>query len=315
VKATKTSREAADFVDVRRNGEGGTIYECRKCGFTIESNTYYEADYKVMLKHAAECDGQGMLPEARAVQVHPSTDIVALNEHVKLLAGQIKKCVPNGDKLSNSEALALARISMATDLSPFTGELFYLPGKGPHVGIRGFRRKAKEQALYSTNFRPMIPEEIKEHDVRTNVGDVGYVCELWRHDLTKEAAEINELAGEAIIPIKPIVGVGIWRKKYPEIAQYKDDNVPHGKSPAWQAKKRAEADALGQAYDIGLNLPHADEPSGYLEIADVEDAGWSVVSESDEETIRREAAINSERAASQPAVCYDNIVQKYYQGS
>jgi len=184
---------------------------------------------------------------------------------------------------------------MATDLSPFTGEIWYIPKKGPHIGIRGLRRKAKEQSLYSKSFRPMTPDEITDHDVRTGVGDVGYVCELYRHDLTREAAQINQMSGGATIPIKPIVGIGIWRKAYKEIAQYKDDNVPHGKSPAWVARKRAEADALSQVYDVTIGLTFSDEVGEYLEVADAEDAGWSVVPE--DEIVRREAVSNAGRQA------------------
>jgi len=90
MKASKQTRETADFVDVRRNGEGGTTYKCLKCGHTVEANAYNEADYKMMLKHAANCTGTK--PEPKAVEVYNSTttDIAALNEHVKQLAGHIK---------------------------------------------------------------------------------------------------------------------------------------------------------------------------------------------------------------------------------
>lgn len=309
MKATAKTRQAADLVDVRRNGEGNTTYKCLKCGFTIESNAYHEKEYKIMVQHAAQCNGQDTIT---AVVPVPKTDIEALNEHVKMLAGHIKKCIPNGETLESSEAIALARISMATDLSPFTGEVWYIPKKGPHIGIRGLRRKAKEQSLYSKSFRAMTPEEIKEHDVRTAAGDVGCMCELFRHDLTKEAAEINQMAGSPVIAIKPIVGIGIWRKAYKEIAQYKDDPVPHGKSPAWVARKRAEADALSQAYDIGINLSYADEPSGYLEAADADDAGWSVLPPEDE-VMRREAAINGERRE-QPTANFEAVIAAYKSG-
>lgn len=298
MKANKQTREAADFVDVRRNGDGGTTYKCLKCGHTVEANAYNETDYRTMVAHAANCTG--VKPELRAVEIYSSatTDIAALNEHVKQLAGHIKACIPNGADLTDHEAIALARVSMATDLSPFTGEVWYIPKKGPHIGIRGLRRKAKEQSLYSKSFRRMTDDEITNHDVRTGVGDVGYVCELWRHDLTKEAAQINQALPGASIPIKPIVGIGIWRKAYKEISQYKDDSVPHGKSPAWVAKKRAEADALSQVYDVAIRLPFSDEPSEYLEVADAEDAGWSVVPE--DEIMRREAANNAARHAEVP---------------
>lgn len=311
MKATAKSRKVADFVDVRRNGQGGITYKCLKCDFTIETNAYHEKEYKTMVQHAAQCDGQDMT--RAVVQAHKDTDIEALNERVRLLAGHIKNCIPNGGALDDSEAIALARISMVTDLSPFTGEVWYIPKKGPHIGIRGLRRKAKEQSLYSKNFRPMTPEEIGEHDVRTDVGDVGYICELWRHDLTKDAAQINQMSAEVVIPIKPIVGIGIWRKAYKEIAQYKNDSIPHGKSPAWVARKRAEADALSQAYDIGINLPHADEPPGYLETADADDAGWSVLPPLEDEIIRREVAINGERRE-QPATDFEAVVAAYKSG-
>jgi len=295
MKANKQTREAVDFVDVRRNGDGGTTYKCLKCGHTVEANAYNETDYRTMVAHAANCTG--VKPELRAVEIYSSatTDIAALNKHVKQLAGHIKACIPNGADLSDHEAIALARVSMATDLSPFTGEVWYIPKKGPHIGIRGLRRKAKEQSLYSKSFRPMTPDEITNHDVRTGVGDVGYVCELYRHDLIKEAAQINQMLGGATIPIKPTVGIGIWRKAYKEIAQYKDDSIPHGKSPAWVAKKRAEADALSQVYDVTIGLTFSDEVGEYLEVADTEDAGWSVVPE--DEIVRREAAVNAEKRA------------------
>lgn len=333
MKATNITREAHGFVDVRRNGEGGVTYKCLKCGLVQEANAYYEADHKTMMAHAAQCSGEAR-QQPRAVQVHIGTDIEALNEQVKLFAGHIKACIPNGKDLTNDEAIALARISMATDLSPFIGEVWYIHGLGPHIGIRGLRRKAKEQGLYSKSFRAMRNEEIEEHDVRPC--DVGYICELFRHDLTKEAAEINRLAGQPIIPIKPVVGIGIWRKRYEEIAQYKDDRVPHGKSPAWVAKKRAEADALSQAYDIGINLPYSDVGNHNLEVADTEDAGWSVIPEDPRDTalpveysrgraklfkaeeaaqvVQREVAHNAERHAQADASAAPNLddtVAKY----
>lgn len=183
---------------------------------------------------------------------------------IRLLAGHIKRCVPNGGELTDGEALALAQASLATDLCPFSGEIWYIPKKGPHIGIRGLRRKAREQSLYSINVRPMTPEELQEHGVRIEIGDIGCACELYRHDQTREAADINRLAGAPIITIKPIIGIGIWRKAYPEINQYKDDPVPHSKSPSWVAKKRAEADALSQAFNI--KTPYSDEVDSRVSI-------------------------------------------------
>jgi hypothetical protein len=128
----------------------------------------------------------------------------------------------------------------------------------------------------------MKPDELTEHNIGAD--DVGRICELYRHDILQRAVEINKAAGDAVVPVKPILGVGIWRK---------GDQVPAGKSPTWVADKRAEADALRKGFDL-TELPYADEVNGaQFDIAEAEDAGWSVMP--DEEIVRREAAINGDR--------------------
>ena len=307
MKATKTSREAADLVDVRRNGEGGTTYRCLKCGFKTESNTYYEPDYKAMLDHAANCDGRGAPSETRAVATQ-SRDAQRYGDGKELshMAWRIKNCVPNGNRLEDNEALSLAQIALATGLNPFIGELWYISGKGPMAGIRGLRRRAREQSTYSTDFRAMKPDEHAEHGIGPN--DIGRICELYRHDVLQRAVEINKAAGKAVVPIKPILGVGIWRK---------GDQIPAGKSSTWVADKRAEADALRKGFDL-TELPYTDEVNGsQLDVADIEDADWSFVPGLDEEIIRREAAINGERmaqASAAPSQDLGDVIAKYQDG-
>jgi len=184
---------------------------------------------------------------------------LAENESLKALAGRISACVPGGKKLTTSEALALAAISEATGLSPFTGEIFYLPGIGPHVGIEGARRRAKEQGNYTGKARPMTPDENKAHAIRD--GDIGSVYELFRLDLLRETIELNRLAGEIIIPVLPVLGVGIFRK---------GDTIQKGKSGKCVADRRAEKAALNAAYDIGVPIYMRGEPSG-------DAPGWQVV--------------------------------------
>lgn len=299
MKATKKTKDVADLVVVRKNGEGGTTYKCLRCDLTKESNAYYEEDYRAMLNHATQCDGKQKELRAQSKDVQ----LYGGGRALRQMAWRVKNCVPNGNRLQNHEAMSLAQISLATGLNPFTGELWYIPGKGPMAGIRGLRRRAKEQSTYSIDFRAMKSDELKEHNVGTN--DVGRICELYRHDVLQRAVEINKAAGEAVVPVKPIVGVGIWRK---------GDQVPAGKSSVWVAEKRAEADALRRGFDL-TELPYADENGTQFDVADAENAGWSVLpSEQDEEMIRREAAINGEKVASQSTECYDDIVQRYLAG-
>jgi len=214
---------------------------------------------------------------------------------------RVKHCVPNGAKLQDVELRSLAQVAIATGLNPFTGEIWYIPSKGPMAGIRGLRRRAREQSTYTTTLRAMRDAEITEHNVKP--GDVGRICELFRHDVLQKAVEINRAAGEIIIPVKPILGIGIWRQR---------DQIASSKSATWMANKRAEADALRQGFDLS-ELPYSDEVNGSaLEVADADDAGWSVVPEAGE-TVHREVAHNAERHASM-ASDFDEWLAKYKDG-
>lgn len=277
----RTEKEAAQLIKISYHENGqGVAYECLACGYTLEVGVYLKSDHKEMIKHARTCEGNGketdtqlaVLPAQqqgwRAIQLYDG-------EMIERLARRIKRCVPNGDRLNDNEALALAQIAVSTDLSPFVGELYYIPGRGPGVGIEGLRRKASEQSTYSmAPPRAMLNEEIAEHGLKE--GDVGRVAELYRHDVLAKAVEINKAAGEPIIPIGPIVGVGIWKK---------GDQIPKGKSPAWMASKRAEADALKKGFNIVMPFHENGEWLPVMEDEEVIEA----------EVIRREAAVNAER--------------------
>lgn len=297
----RTEREAAQLIEVHQY-EGGVTYQCVLCGDTVKANGYYKQEHKAMINHARTCEGNGgnemetqlaVLPaqqqEWRAIQLYDT-------KMIERLAERIKRCVPNGDRLDNNEALALAQIAVSTDLNPFVGELYYIPGKGPHIGIEGLRRKASEQSTYSmAPPRAMDNDEIAEHGLKD--GDVGRVAELYRHDILARAVEINKAAEEPIIPIKPIVGVGIWKK---------GDQFPKGKSPAWVASKRAEADALKKGFNIVMPFH--------------ENSEWLPVVEGEEiieaEVIRRETAINAEKhdRMNGAAPDYSGLVAEYNDG-
>lgn len=299
MKATSYTKEAVDLVDVRKNGEGHVTYTCLKCGMKTEANVYYEQDYQNMLKHAAECEGTMKTSTELTVSPQEWRAVQAYDENmVRQLAQRIKLCVPNGARLKDNEALALAQIAVSTDLNPFVNEVFYLPGIGPHIGIEGLRRKSDEQSTCSLNPRRMTDEEITEHNV--NPGDEGRICELFRHDVLAKAVEINKAADDPIIPIAPIVGVGIWRK---------GDQVPKGKSPAWVAAKRAEADARRKGFNIVMPFHDNGE---WLAVADGD--APDVI---EGEVLRGQTALNAERHHNSSVVMADSlgdIVAQYKAG-
>lgn len=289
-----------------RYHDRGVTYRCRRCGYEKEANAYYKVDHEEVLKHHCV--------ETREEETSMTKKDVALQQYgerdeLSEMVHRVKHCVPNGKRLKDAEVLSLAQIALATGLNPFTGELWYIPGKGPMPGIKGERRRAREQSTYSVTLRAMRANEMEEHNVK--MGDVGRICELFRHDILQRAVEINKTAGEMVIPIKPILGVGIWRK---------GDQIASSKSSTWMADKRAEADALRKGFDL-TELQYSDEVNGsqveFMETA----GGWSVAPEEDE-VVQREVAHNAERReeafdASLPmpmAPNLNDVIAKYEDG-
>ncbi|MBC8254484.1 MAG: hypothetical protein H8E35_10655 [Ardenticatenia bacterium] len=164
---------------------------------------------------------------------------------IKELAQRIKLFLPNGDKLKEHEVLALSQISLAYALNAFNGEVFYLPGKGPMVGIKGLRKAARNQAGYVLQQRSMTDDERKERGMQDDA--VGRVCYLYRVDIV------------ALMPPPPIPFVG-------EGLATRGERPPSTKTHVWLADKRAEADALKKAFDLpfGYDERYGDNGSDHL---------------------------------------------------
>lgn len=89
------------------------------------------------------------------------------NLDVVSLARRIKIMVPGGKNLNDNEAQALAQVSIATNCNPFIGEIWYIPGSGPMIGIKGTRRHASQQiedaggkdAFWQSDFEPCSGED------------------------------------------------------------------------------------------------------------------------------------------------------------
>lgn len=61
------------------------------------------------------------------------------------MVGRVRFMVPGGDKLKDNEIWALAQAAFSYGLNPVVGECWWLPGLGFMPGIRGLRRKGREQ--------------------------------------------------------------------------------------------------------------------------------------------------------------------------
>ena len=87
-----------------------------------------------------------------AIRKPNSVDLVfGTSGDLKAFAQRIKLLCKGGEKLTDNEAMALAQVATVTHLNPFIGEVWYIPGKGPMVGIAGARHVDQEGTSgYST---------------------------------------------------------------------------------------------------------------------------------------------------------------------
>jgi hypothetical protein len=199
------------------------------------------------------------------------------SQEIELFAKRIKTMMRGGDKLSATEALALAQVAKVTHLNPFIGECWYIPGSGPMVGIAGARRIDQEDAArrggYSTvEVIPCEPQEAGA--VESEVKDVAaaFRAEItdsmatleYQRMFTATLASLREsgvtdpvpVAREICGPRPKWVGYGFSKK---------GESTRMSKVQA--ARKRAEADALKKKIMIpfGADVAEADVAPDYVD--------------------------------------------------
>ena len=122
--------------------------------------------------------------------IRPTADLLSSDTQLFLgrAVSKIMKLTPNGSKLTDDQAKALAVYSYMTDLNPFSGECYWMDGIGPTPGVAGYRRKAKEQNLllgndYWVEFKIAEPHEA---DFNPDAGDVAWKCILHDYEAEKK---------------------------------------------------------------------------------------------------------------------------------
>ena len=174
---------------------------------------------------------------------------------IRRMAQDIKDLLPNGNKLQDFEALALAHSAQALRLNPFTGEIWFIPGHGLMAGIKGHRRTAHEQieraggaaSSYWPEFDLMTPDQKKQYLIPDNA--LGFICRLYDTVTLRTYSETVERLFKAGAPwadIKHIIGdrpytIGIGFYQSGEQTRMK---------PHQCGMKRAEADALKRRFDL-----------------------------------------------------------------
>lgn len=196
------------------------------------------------------------------------------NDTYRSLCDRLKMMVVNGQRMSDEEVKALATFATHENLDPFTGECYmmkdYNKGTliGPAVGIRGLRRKAKEElerqspgATYFTNFVYENPQDATIlWQVRCELRDTAsmqiYVkARREAVEMFNTAASPTSLAdSEALVGPPPLwYGIGYFLKS--ESSDYKDRKY----NPRAKAEKRAEAEALKKRFSFNYDYAEAED--------------------------------------------------------
>lgn len=191
---------------------------------------------------------------------------------------RLKMLICNGRKLQDDEAWALTQYARATNLNPFVGECYYLPGSGPIPGIAGWRTKAQEQldyeatkcgehgASYSVEYEEAQPGEAvfeQGKDIAWKVIIKDYLSsKRWRQAVFEAMREFSQAGSQsaykdalAMIGKEPEwTGVGVVKSG----ENFGGDKMDRNE----RAKKRGEKLALRKRFPR-VYLP---EPENYVDM-------------------------------------------------
>jgi len=179
-------------------------------------------------------------------------------EHIARMRETLCKLMPGGTRFTLDEAESVARVAVMHGLDPFNGEVWGLKGKdrtgndkwyGVMVGIKGLRKHARNQmsksdGAYWGNFVKVDPTKYN-----ANKNDIVYEYHMYDTHTTQAYTHAVSDLRKAGVPYEDVVnmlgrspktvGVGIFVAG--ERTKLKPDAA---------AKKRAEADAIRQRFDV-----------------------------------------------------------------
>lgn len=169
---------------------------------------------------------------------------------VATMAERILYMLPGVKKIGKHAAYALAQVAVSMGLNPFIGEIWAIPGKGGFSisgGIKAYRRAARNEmkrqdGCYDLQFRLPTKDEVEGVDLQP--GWLVRVCKLTL--FSRRALKFADYTKR----LPTYTGIGIFR-----------GSLEHTQmQPLQCVRKRAEADALKQAFDLPLAFADYTDP-------------------------------------------------------
>lgn len=185
-------------------------------------------------------------------------------DDVRELSTRIKTMLPGASKLSPNEIAALGQAALIHGLDPFNGEVWVIPGRGMMIGVKGLRKKAREQVKgnFWIDFREITNAEERER-LRIPADALAYEARLFDTENITAYANTVEKFSKAGAPWEWIVET-IGSKPYTVGYGVHLKGESTKMLPVQAAMKRAEADAIKRRFDVpfGFEVSESEEPSG-----------------------------------------------------
>lgn len=183
-------------------------------------------------------------------------------DEVREIVARLKMMSPGGNKLNDGELLALAQGAVAHGLDPLNGEVWIIPNRGLMIGVKGLRKKAREQVQgnFWVDFRAI--ENAEERALmKIPTSALAYEARLFDSENIRTYAETAERLLKAGIPWDAVKGM-IGDKPYTTGIGVLKAGESTKMEPVQCAMKRAEADALKRRFDVpfGLAVESDDAP-------------------------------------------------------
>ena len=186
----------------------------------------------------------------------------APRQDIRELSERLLAMTTGAQRLTSSEALALAQAAVAHGLDPFNGELWFLKDRGGRplglmAGIKGHRRSAHRQMREDGggNYWPEFEQLGVDEKVALGIpeGALAYRCKI------RDTQTVNHYVNE----IERLLAAGLpWEavqeiaggKPYTEGIGYAEKHERSKMTLVQRAMKRAEADALKRRFDLPFGV-------------------------------------------------------------
>ena len=192
-------------------------------------------------------------------------------DEVREMTERLRLMLPGvGQSLSKGQILALAQGAVAHGLNPLNGEIWIIVdrdgnSRGLQIGIKGLRKKAHEQV--KGNFWCEFIE-ITDPDTRARwqiaASDLAFECRLFDSETIRLYVEAIERLQTAKLPWEVIERM-VGARPYTTGIGILKANEKTKMAAVQCARKRAEADAIKQRFDVpfGVAVAEDDEPPAF----------------------------------------------------